>query len=339
MRVLVTGGCGYIGSHTIVDLLQNGHQVICLDNCSRASSTAIDRIEKITGVRVPLIHMNMCDKMFIATLFMYAPFDAVIHFAAYKAVGESVQRPLAYYENNMQSLLNLLTACDTFDIKNIIFSSSCTVYGEPDKIPVTEGTPIKPASSPYGATKQMGEQILSDCAKKPGSAIKACLLRYFNPAGAHPSGLLGEESTDSPQNLTPVLVQVAAGRRPELQVFGGDYPTPDGSCVRDFIHVCDIAVAHRLALEYMARSQSEPVSVFNLGAGVGVSVLEAIQAFEEATGVLVPHKIVGRREGDVSAVYGDNAKARATLGWKIQYSLKDIMRTAWEYYKKKTAVA
>ncbi len=331
MRVLVTGGCGYIGSHTIVELLQHGHDVICLDDCSRASQKALDRIEAITGKRVPFIRMNLCDKLFIPTIYMYAPYDAVIHFAAYKAVGESVQQPLKYYENNLHSLMNILHACDTYRIKHLIFSSSCTVYGEPDQIPVTETTPIKPASSPYGATKQMSERILSDYATRPGSHMKACLLRYFNPAGAHPSGLLGEETTDAPQNLTPVLVQVADGRRPELQVFGGDYPTRDGSCMRDFIHVCDIAVAHRLALEYIATGH-EPVSVFNLGAGVGTTVLEAIRAFEEVNRMTIPYKIVDRRPGDVSAIYGDNTKARAVLGWNLQYGIREIMRDAWLYY-------
>ena len=332
MRVLVTGGCGYIGSHTIVDLLQNGHQVVCLDNCSRASKAAISRIEKITGVRVPFLHMNLEDPRLPVFLSLYSRIDAVIHFAAFKAVGESVQSPLMYYDNNLRPLVNLLHTCDVRGIKNVVFSSSCTVYGEPDAIPVSEDTAIKPASSPYGATKQMGERILTDWANRPSANVKVSLLRYFNPAGAHPSANLGEETADAPQNLTPVLVQVAAGLRPELQVFGGDYPTRDGSCVRDFIHVCDIATAHRKALEYMLDGrQEEAVSVFNLGAGAGVTVLEAVRAFEMATGLSVPHRIGGRRPGDVSAIYGDNTKAREMLGWTLQYGLEDIMRTAWTY--------
>ena len=335
MRILVTGGCGYIGSHTIVDLLQNGHTVICLDNCSRASTATIDRIKKITGVRVPFLHMNLEDPRLFVFLSLYQPIDAVIHFAAFKAVGESVQNPLMYYDNNLRPLINLLHACDKRGIKNVVFSSSCTVYGEPDAIPVSEDTQIKPASSPYGATKQMGERILTDWANRLSANVKVSLLRYFNPAGAHPSADLGEETADAPQNLTPVLVQVAAGKRPELQVFGGDYPTRDGSCVRDFIHVCDIAAAHRKALEYMLDGrQEEPVSIFNLGAGQGVTVLEAVHAFDAATGLPVSHRIVDRRPGDVSAIYGDNTKAREVLGWTLQYGMEDIMRTAWAYFLK-----
>jgi UDP-glucose 4-epimerase len=333
MRVLVTGGCGYIGSHTIVALLQRGHSVVCLDNCSRASEGAIDRIQSVTGVRVPFINMDLCDPRLLTILRMYRGIDAVIHFAAFKAVGESTAQPLMYYDNNLRSLTNLLCACQALGIHRIVFSSSCTVYGEPDSIPVTESAPIKPAISPYGATKQMGERILTDFVARPGATEKVCLLRYFNPAGAHPSGLLGEESTGAPQNLTPILVDVAAGRRAEISVFGGDYPTRDGTCIRDFIHVCDIASAHCLALEKMP---AEPgVSVYNLGAGRGVTVLEAVAAFEAATGVLIPYKIVDRRTGDVSAVYGDNTKARAELGWTLEYSLEDIMRTSWAYEQRK----
>jgi UDP-glucose 4-epimerase len=334
MKILITGGCGYIGSHTIVDLLEAGYDVVNIDNCVRGSVETLDCVERITGKRVDHYTVDMLDAGSLMDVFnRNKDIVGVIHFAAFKAVGESVAQPLMYYKNNVIALLNLLECCEKFSVKNIVFSSSCTVYGQPDNIPVTESTPSKPAESPYGATKQMCERILRDFVARPGNAQRVCLLRYFNPAGAHPSGILGETPVGSPQNLVPVLVEAAAGVRPALKVFGGDYPTRDGTCVRDYIHVCDIATAHRRALEYIEK-QPNAVSVFNLGAGAGVTVKEAIAAFEAATGVPVPHTIVDRRPGDVCAIYADNTFACSTLEWKLAYSLEDIMRTAWKYYKR-----
>jgi UDP-glucose 4-epimerase len=332
MKILVTGGCGYIGSHTIVDLLEQGHDVICVDNCCRSSVQVIDDIWKVTGKKPIFYNLDLINIGELRNVFLeHMNIAGIIHFAAYKAVGESVMNPLLYYQNNLQSLMNVLSCCEEFRISNIVFSSSCTVYGQPDSIPVTELSPIKPAESPYGATKQMCEQILRDFVRRPGNTQSVCLLRYFNPAGAHPSGLLGEMPTGAPQNLVPVIVEAAAGKRPALTVFGADYPTKDGTCIRDYIHVCDIASAHRLALEYI-QTRPKNVHVFNLGAGKGVSVLEAIHAFESATGVSVPHTISARRPGDVCAIYADNSLSQSTLGWKIMYDLESIMKTAWDFY-------
>lgn len=334
MRILVTGGCGYIGSHTIVELLNNNHTVVCVDSCVRSSPDTLKRVEAITGKKVEFHNVDMTLYNDLEWVFLrHGAFDGVIHFAAFKAVGESVANPLMYYENNIISLLNLLRCCISYNIKNIVFSSSCTVYGEPDSIPVTENTPIKPAISPYGSTKQMCERILTDFIGRAGGSESVCLLRYFNPAGAHPSLLLGESSQDSPQNLVPILVEVAAGKRPRLNIFGGDYPTRDGTCVRDYIHVCDIARAHMLALLYMERTKKR-LSVFNLGAGKGATVLEAVDTFQRVNDISVPYSIVDRRPGDVSAVYADTSYALSELGWSIEYTLEDIMLTAWGYYIK-----
>jgi UDP-glucose 4-epimerase len=334
MKILVTGGCGYIGSHTIVDLQEAGHHVICIDDCCRSTSETLDRVKQITGKAVDYYPINMVDKKGMIDVFKKHPdITGVIHFAAFKAVGESVVKPLLYYENNLVSLLNLLDCCERFAVKHIVFSSSCTVYGQPETIPVTESSPTKPAESPYGATKQMCERILRDFVGRPGNIQRVCLLRYFNPAGAHPSGKLGEMPFGSspPQNLVPVIVEAAAGERPPLCVFGNDYPTRDGTCIRDYIHVCDISTAHRLALEYIER-QDDSVSIFNLGAGAGVTVKEAIAAFERATGMPVPHTFADRRPGDICAIYANNEYARKTLGWTLHYSLEDIMKTAWEFH-------
>lgn len=332
MRILVTGGCGYIGSHTIVELLNNGHTVVCVDSCVRSSSAVLEKIEAITGKSVIFHKVNMADYNELEWVFLrHGAFDGVIHFAAFKSVGESVANPLMYYENNLCSLLNLLRCCSSYNIKNIVFSSSCTVYGEPDSMPVTEATPQKPAMSPYGATKQMCERILTDFVARAGGDSNVCLLRYFNPAGAHPSLLLGEMPQDAPLNLVPVLVDVAAGKRKQLSVFGGDYSTRDGSCIRDYIHVCDIARAHMLALEYMIRVEIR-LSIFNLGAGNGATVLEAVDAFQKVNDVSIPYVIVDRRPGDVSAIYADNTLASTELGWRVQYTLEDIMKTAWGFY-------
>jgi UDP-glucose 4-epimerase len=334
-KILVTGGCGYIGSHTIVDLIQNGFDVVSVDNNSRSSLRILEGVEKITGKKVKNYKVDLCN--FDDTHAIFAENDdivGVIHFAAYKAVGESVLKPVSYYENNMFSLINLMKCIEEYKIPYFVFSSSCTVYGNPDSIPVTEDTPEKPAESPYGATKQMGERVIKDFSKVSPST-RSILLRYFNPAGAHPSTLIGEYNIDKPQNLTPVITQTAIGRIPQMQVFGNDYPTRDGSCIRDFIHICDLAHAHTLALQFLIDNKSENnCEVFNLGTGNGISVLEAILAFEKVSGVKLNYVVGPRRPGDVIAIYANKDKAEKELGWVPEYSLEDIMRTAWLWEQK-----
>jgi UDP-glucose 4-epimerase len=334
-KILVTGGCGYIGSHTIVDLIQNGFDVVSVDNNSRSSLRILEGVEKITGKKVKNYKVDLCN--FDDTHAIFAENDdiaGVIHFAAYKAVGESVLKPVSYYENNMFSLINLMKCIEEYKIPYFVFSSSCTVYGNPDSIPVTEDTPEKPAESPYGATKQMGERVIKDFSKV-SPATRSILLRYFNPAGAHPSTMIGEYNIDKPQNLTPVITQTAIGRIPQMQVFGSDYPTRDGSCIRDFIHICDLAHAHTLALQFLIDNRSENnCEVFNLGTGNGISVLEAIHAFEKVSGVKLNYVVGPRRPGDVIAIYANKDKAEKELGWIPEYSLEDIMRTAWLWEQK-----
>jgi UDP-glucose 4-epimerase len=329
--ILVTGGCGYIGSHTVVDLIENGFNVISIDDNSRSTTYLLDGIEKITGKKLKNYQVDL--KNFDETLAVFQETEdiaGVIHFAAYKAVGESVEEPLMYYENNLFSLINLLKCVKEFKVPNFVFSSSCTVYGSPDKIPVTEETPIKPAESPYGATKQMGEVILTDLIKN--EELNVILLRYFNPVGAHPSTLIGELPLGKPQNLVPAITQTAIGKLPQLTVFGNDYDTRDGSCVRDFIHVSDIAHAHTLALQFLLdKKNSSKREVFNLGTGNGVTVLEAINAFEKVSGQNLNYKIGPRRAGDVIAIYANNAKAVSELNWNIKYNLDEMMRTAWAW--------
>lgn len=333
-KILVTGGCGYIGSHTVVDLIANGYEVISIDDNSRSTTYLLDGVEKITGKKLKNYNVDL--KNFDETLAVFQEnedISGIIHFAAFKAVGESVAEPLMYYENNLYSLINLLKCVKEFNVPNFVFSSSCTVYGNPDSIPVTEQSPIKKAESPYGATKQMGEQILYDFAQVTGT--KAILLRYFNPVGAHPSINIGELPLGKPQNLVPAITQTAIGKLPQMTVFGDDYPTRDGSCVRDFIHVSDIAHAHTLALEYLYNDRNKSnCDVFNLGTGNGVTVLEAINAFEEVSGVQLNYKIGPRRPGDVVAIYANNQLAVNELGWQIQYDIKDMMRTAWQWEQK-----
>ncbi len=330
-KILVTGGCGYIGSHTILDLIENGFEVISVDNQSRSNSKLLDGIEKISGVKVKNYKVDLCD--FDDTHAIFTENDdiaGVIHFAAFKAVGESVDKPLLYFHNNLSSLINLLRCVEEFQTPHFVFSSSCTVYGNPDAIPVTEQTPMKTAESPYGMTKQMGEEIVSSFAKK--GKTNCILLRYFNPAGAHPTALLGEFPIGRPQNLTPAITQTAMGKIPELTVYGNDYPTRDGSCIRDFIHVCDLAHAHTLAIKYLdAGKNSSSCDVFNLGTGNGITVLEAIKAFEKQTGQTLNYKIGPRREGDVVAIYANNDLAMDRLGWKPKFSLDDIMSSAWKW--------
>jgi UDP-glucose 4-epimerase len=332
-KILVTGGCGYIGSHTIVDLLANGFDVISIDNFSRSSNYAVAAIEKITGKRIKNYEVDL--KNFDDTLAVFQEnpdIAGIIHFAAYKAVGESVQEPLFYYENNIGSLVNILKCVQEFDIPHFVFSSSCTVYGNPDTSPVTENSEVKKAESPYGATKQMGEEILRNIAAAGGANV--ILLRYFNPVGAHPSALIGELPIGRPQNLVPAITQTAIGKLPKMMVYGNDYPTRDGSCIRDYIHVCDIASAHTLALQYLlAEKNAEACEVFNLGTGNGISVLEAITTFEAVSGTTLNYEIGPRRAGDIVAIYANNEKAISKLGWKINYTIEDMMRTAWAWEK------
>ncbi len=330
-KILVTGGCGYIGSHTIVDLVENGYEVICADNNSRSNVNILLGVEKITGKKIKNYTLDLCVFDDTHAIFQENPdIIGIIHFAAYKAVGESVANPLMYYDNNLNSLINILKCVAEFKVPHFVFSSSCTVYGNPDVIPVTEETPQKPAESPYGATKQMGEQIIQDAIK--GLNTKAILLRYFNPVGAHPSVLIGELPVGRPANLVPAITQTAIGKLPTMQVYGSDYDTRDGSCVRDYIHVVDIAHAHTLAINYLIDNKNEATcTVFNLGTGDGCTVLEAIKAFETVSGVALNYQIGPRRPGDVVAIYANNEKAKTQLLWNPQYSLLQMMETAWKW--------
>lgn len=329
--ILVTGGCGYIGAHTIVDLIENGFNVISVDNLSRASDQSLVGIEKITGKKIKNYTVDLTDKVDTENIFIENPgITGIIHFAAYKAVGESVELPLDYYENNLCSLVHLLQMSVKYNAKHFIFSSSCTVYGNPDASSVTEATPLQAAASPYGATKQMGEVIVKDTANT--YPISAILLRYFNPVGAHPSTAIGELPIGRPQNLVPAITQTAIGKLPKMQVHGTDYDTRDGSCIRDYIHVCDIAHAHTLALQYSIKNnQEKSCEVFNLGTGNGITVLEAIQAFEKVSGVQLNYEIGPRRAGDIVAIYANNDKAVKQLGWNCKFGLDEMMLTAWQW--------
>ena len=331
-KILVTGGTGYIGSHTVVELQAAGYEVVIIDNLSNSNREVLDGIEKISGIRPVFVEADCTDMAALTKLFDENPgINGIINFAASKALGESVQKPLLYYRNNLVTLINLLELMPKYGTKGIVFSSSCTVYGEPDVNPVDETAPIKKATSPYGNTKQISEEIITDYITS-GAPIKSILLRYFNPVGAHPSAEIGELPNGVPQNLIPFLTQTAIGIRKELSVFGNDYNTPDGSCIRDFINVVDLAKAHVKALERMLEDKSEEkLEVFNLGTGVGLSVLELINAFETSTGVKVPHKIVGRREGDIEKVWANPDRANNVLGWKATTSIEDTMRSAWNW--------
>lgn len=334
-KILVTGGTGYIGSHTAVELQNAGYEVIIIDNLSNSNASVIDGIEKITGIRPLFKQLDCNDKEGLKNLFTENPgIKGIIHFAASKAVGESVQKPLLYYRNNLDSLLNLLELMPQFNIGSFVFSSSCTVYGQPDVLPVTENAPIKPALSPYGNTKQICEEIIQDDVHS-GAPIKSIILRYFNPIGAHPSTEIGELPLGVPQNLIPFVTQTAAGIRKELSVFGDDYNTPDGSCIRDYINVVDLAKAHVTAVTRMLENKmKQPVEIFNLGTGKGLSVLEIIHTFEKVTGVKVPHKIVGRREGDIEKVWADPVFANSELGWTAKESVEDTLLSAWKWQEK-----
>ena len=330
-KILVTGGCGYIGSHTIVDLVQNGYDVISADNNSRSNDAVLKGVEMITGKKVKNYKVDLCIYDDTYAIFQENPdINGIIHFAAFKSVEESVEKPLMYFENNLNSLINILKCADEFNVPHFVFSSSCTVYGNPDHIPVTEETQQKPAESPYGATKQMGEQIVKEAVKS--SSIRSVLLRYFNPVGAHPSAMIGELPIGKPSNLVPAITQTAIGKLPLMQVWGTDYPTKDGSCVRDYIHVCDVAHAHTLALNYLVNPpHSGTCSVFNLGSGNGYTVLEVIHEFEKVSGISLNYNKGPRRQGDVIAIYANNDKATQLLDWKLQYDLADMMRSAWNW--------
>jgi UDP-glucose 4-epimerase len=333
-KILVTGGTGFIGSHTSVELIENGFDVVIIDNLYNSEAEVIDRIEKITGVRPLLEVFDLCDKDKTDLFFSNnTDISAVIHFAAYKAVGESVSKPLDYYRNNLVSLINLLDAMQKKGISNLVFSSSCTVYGQPEKLPVTEEAPLQPAMSPYGNTKQIGEEIIRDTTIS-SDKIKAISLRYFNPIGAHPSALIGELPRGVPENLVPYITQTAIGLRPELKIFGNDYDTPDGSCIRDYLHVSDLARAHVVAVKRLIEKKNrKDYEIFNLGTGKGVSVLEAINSFERVSGVKLKYKIAGRRAGDIVKIWADPTLANRELGWKTVYSLDECMKTAWDWEK------
>lgn len=331
-RILVTGGTGYIGSHTVVELQKAGYPVIIIDNLSNSNKEVLDGIERITGIRPDFVEADCTDIKALDKLFTdYPGIKGIINFAASKAVGESMQKPILYYRNNLATLLNLLEEMPVHGVKGIVFSSSCTVYGEPDVNPVTEQSPIKKATSPYGNTKQISEEIITDVINA-GAPIKSVILRYFNPVGAHPSAEIGELPNGVPQNLIPYLTQTAMGIRKELSVFGDDYNTPDGSCIRDYIDVVDLAKAHVIAVERMLEDKSdEKIEIFNLGTGNGLSVLQLINTFEKATGVKVPHKIVGRRAGDIEKVWANPTYANEVLGWKADTPIADTMRSAWAW--------
>ena len=332
--IVVTGGTGYIGSHTVVELINNGYEVVILDNLSNSQLTVLDAIEDITGKRPEFFKIDIEDAAQASKIFKQIgeKADSIIHFAAKKAVGESVQEPLLYYRNNLVSLINILDQMRTYQIKNLVFSSSCTVYGQPDCSPVTELTERKEAESPYGNTKTICEDIIRDTAKV--ASLSAISLRYFNPIGAHESAKIGELPVGIPNNLVPYVTQTAAGLRERLTIFGDDYPTPDGTCIRDYIHVVDLAKAHLQALKRLEQGHANSkYEVFNVGTGNGKSVLEVIETFEKATGVKVPYQVGPRRSGDITAIYADTTYANQELNWKSELSLEDALRSSWNWEK------
>ncbi len=330
-KILVTGGMGYIGSHTVVELQKSGFEPVIVDNLSNSNAKIVDLIARITGKKPLFEKLDMCDLPALQSFFeKHTDIAGVIHFAAYKAVGESVNKPLKYYRNNIVSLLNLLQCMEMLPNKNLVFSSSCTVYGQPDKLPVTEQAPVKPAISPYGNTKQIAEEIIQDTVLQ--QEIKAISLRYFNPIGAHESGLIGELPLGVPDNLVPYITQTAIGKREKLTVFGNDYNTPDGTCIRDYIYVSDLAKAHVVALNRMLENKNEQAhEIFNIGTGTGYSVLDAINAFEKSTGVKLNWAFSDRRPGDVEQVWADTTFANIKLGWKAEKDLDVMMATAWKW--------
>lgn len=334
-KILVTGGTGYIGSHTAVELIEAGYDVVIIDNLSNSDRGVLDGIEAITGRRPVFVEGDCTDIATLRRLFRENPgIRGIINFAASKAVGESIHKPILYYRNNLGTLLNLLECMPEFGVEGIVFSSSCTVYGEPEQNPIDESAPIQPATSPYGNTKQISEEIIQDVIHS-GAPIKSIILRYFNPIGAHESALIGELPSGVPQNLVPYLTQTAAGIRKELTVFGDDYDTPDGSCIRDYIDVVDLAKAHVTAMRRMLeRKDTDKVEIFNLGTGRGLSVLELIRAFEQATGVKVPYRIGPRREGDIEKIWADPRKANEELGWRAGIPVEETLRKAWAWQQR-----
>jgi UDP-glucose 4-epimerase len=333
-RILVTGGTGYIGSHTVVELMEEGMDVVLVDNLSNSSLEVLDGIEAITGSRPPFVEMDLRDRNATYTVFEHYPdISAIIHFAAFKAVGESVEKPLEYYENNLLSTIHLLEGMSRYGVHHMVFSSSCTVYGEPDSVPVTEEAPFKKANSPYGNTKQICEEIMQD-AQVATPGINLISLRYFNPIGAHPSARIGELPAGIPNNLVPFITQTAIGIRNELRIFGDDYHTPDGTAIRDYINVVDLARAHVVAIHRLLENrQKHSFEVFNLGTGKGLSVLEIIKAFEKATGQPLRYRIVDRREGDVERVFADTGYANRELGWKAEKGIEETLLSAWNWEK------
>lgn len=336
-KILVTGGTGYIGSHTMLDLIEHGYDVVCIDNGSNSDTSPLDAIYQLTGNKVAFYHIDLCDLDASAQVFKdHHDIVGIIHFAALKSVSESVEKPTLYFKNNLESLINILDLALKNGVKAFIFSSSCTVYGDVTESPVNEETPWQEAASPYGRTKQIGEQIITDTLKN--ASMKSVLLRYFNPAGAHPSGILGESPINPAMNLVPVITETAIGKRSSMTVFGIDYPTRDGSCVRDYIHVVDLAHAHTLALKHIFDDkQAEQTSIFNIGIGNGLTVLEIIQSFESVTGVKLNYTLGERRPGDVMAIYSDDTKAKNLLGWQPKFDVKDIMRTAWIWEQQRSS--
>ena len=333
-KILVTGGLGYIGSHTVVELQNSGFEVVIIDNLSNTSLDALEGITNITNIKPTFEKLDLRLKADVSDFFQrHNDISGIIHFAASKAVGESVEDPLLYYENNLSTLIYILQECKLHKVNNFIFSSSCTVYGEPDTVPITESAPIKPAMSPYGNTKQIGEEIISDTCSV--SDIRSILLRYFNPIGAHETAELGELPAGTPQNLVPFITQTAAGVREQLSVFGNDYPTPDGSNIRDYIHVVDLAKAHVIALKRLLSGENlSDLEVFNLGTGRGSSVLEVVNAFEKVTNQKLNYKIVDRRPGDVVSVYADTNKANEVLGWSSEKTMEEALASSWKWEKK-----
>lgn len=329
--VLVAGGAGYIGSHTVVELINAGYEVVVVDNLSNSDISSLEGINKITGVKPTFYNVDCCDKGALSEVFKRHDFNSVIHFAAFKAVGESVEQPAKYYRNNLLSLMNVLELMVEYGRRNVVFSSSATVYGDADELPVTEETPRKPATSPYGNTKQMSEDILRDSVRA-NSSLRGIALRYFNPIGAHPSALIGELPRGVPNNLVPYITQTAAGIRECLSIFGQDYPTPDGSCLRDYIDIVDLAKAHVAAIDRMVEERGrESYEVFNIGTGRPVSVFELVHVFEEANNLKLNYKVAPRRAGDVPAVWADTTRANEVLGWKAERALVDTLKAAWQW--------
>jgi UDP-glucose 4-epimerase len=331
-KILVTGGAGYIGSHTVVELVKAGYTPIIVDNFSNSVKSVLGKLEKITRQAPVFYQQDFQDQSKLRQVIKDHKIDGVIHFAAFKAVGESVKQPLKYYQNNVAGFVSLLEVLKELAIPNLVFSSSCTVYGQPDKLPVIESTPFKPAESPYGATKQMCESILKDVTSI-SSSFKSIALRYFNPIGAHPSGLIGELPLGTPANLIPLLTQAVAGLRPSLTIYGDDYPTADGTCVRDYIHVVDLARAHVQALSFLDSQSPASFSALNIGTGAGSSVLEVIKTFESVTGHNVPYEVGPRRQGDIVSTYAAVERAQRLLGWKAKLTLGDALKDAWRWQK------